>query len=76
MNCDECVQVMWQYLDGELDHASSSKLLQHLEQCRSCLSLAESERQLKEMVHRSCARDQAPTALRDRLRRVLLYRRS
>ncbi len=58
---------MWQYLDGELDRESSGKVLQHFEQCRACFSYAEFERQLKEMVRRSCGRDQAPPALRERL---------
>lgn len=71
MNCEECLQFVWQYLDGELDDKSSGELLQHLEQCRECFSHAEFERQLKEMLRRSCGHEQAPPELRERLSRLL-----
>jgi mycothiol system anti-sigma-R factor len=71
MNCDECLQVVWQYLDGELDHASSRRLQQHLEQCRPCLSHVEAARRLKAMVRQSCGRDRAPSDLRERLSQLL-----
>jgi len=71
MNCEECLQLMWQYIDGELEGQASDELLRHLEECRQCLSHAEFERQLKAMVRRSCGCDQAPPALRERLSRLL-----
>lgn len=71
MNCEQCLQYLWQYLDGELDGESSSELERHLDECRRCFSYAEFERQLREMVRRSCAGDHAPPELRERLTRLL-----
>jgi mycothiol system anti-sigma-R factor len=71
MNCQECEKVIWQYLDGELDGVSADDLQRHLEECRACFSHAEFERQLKELVRRSCGGEQAPPALRERLSRLL-----
>lgn len=71
MNCEECLQVMWQYLDGELDTHASGELQRHLEECRQCFTHAELERRLKEMVRRSCGSEQAPPELRERLSRLL-----
>ncbi|HEV2358506.1 MAG TPA: mycothiol system anti-sigma-R factor [bacterium] len=71
MNCQECLDQMWQYLDGELDLVASDDLRQHLTQCRECFSHAEFERRLKEMVRRACGGEQAPARLRDRLTKLL-----
>lgn len=71
MNCDECLEIMWQYLDGELDGVSSDELQRHLEQCRACFTHAEFERALKARVRRACGGEQAPPALRERLTRLL-----
>jgi mycothiol system anti-sigma-R factor len=71
MNCEECEKLIWQYLDGELDGVSSEDLQRHLEGCRECFSHAEFERQVKELVRRSCGSEQAPPELRERLSRLL-----
>jgi mycothiol system anti-sigma-R factor len=62
---------MWQYVDGELDVASTDELQRHLAQCRECFSQAEFERRLKEMVRRACGSEQAPARLRERLTKIL-----
>lgn len=62
---------MWQYIDGELDVASTDDLQRHLAQCRACFSHAEFERRLKDMVRRACGGDQAPARLRERLTKLL-----
>jgi mycothiol system anti-sigma-R factor len=62
---------MWQYIDGELDVASTDELQRHLGQCRECFSHAEFERRLKEMVRRACGAEQAPAHLRERLTKIL-----
>lgn len=71
MNCEECERLIWQYLDGELDGVSSEDLQRHLGACRDCYTHAEFERQVKELVRRSCGSEQAPTELRERLSRLL-----
>ena len=71
MNCQECLDHMWQYIDGELDVASTDELQRHLVQCRECFSHAEFERRLKEMMRRACGDEQAPAHLRDRLTQIL-----
>ncbi len=70
MNCQECLDHMWQYIDGELDVASTDELQRHLAQCRECFSHAEFERRLKEMMRRACG-EEAPAHLRDRLTKIL-----
>ncbi|HEV2282896.1 MAG TPA: mycothiol system anti-sigma-R factor [bacterium] len=71
MNCQECLDRLWPYIDGELDIASSDELRHHLAQCRQCFSEAELERRLKEMMRRACSGEHAPVRLRERLTKIL-----
>jgi mycothiol system anti-sigma-R factor len=71
MNCQETLEKLWQYLDKELDSASSVELQEHLEQCRQCFSKAEFEYRLRARLRRSCCEDHAPPELRERLSRLL-----
>jgi mycothiol system anti-sigma-R factor len=71
MNCQDCLDRMWQYIDGELDVESTDELQRHLAQCRECFSEAEFERQLKAMVRRACGAERAPERLRERLTKIL-----
>lgn len=71
MNCQECLEQLWQYMDGELDVASTAELQRHLARCRECFSEAEFERRLKAMVRRACCGERAPARLRERLTKIL-----
>ena len=71
MNCEETLEILWQFLDKELDGESTSELQQHLEECRHCFSKAEFEQRLREMVRRSCSGEQAPLELRERLSKLI-----
>jgi mycothiol system anti-sigma-R factor len=71
VNCRECLEHMWQYIDGELDVVETDELQRHLAQCRECFSEAEFERRLKEMMRRACGGEQAPAHLRERLTKIL-----
>jgi mycothiol system anti-sigma-R factor len=71
MNCEETLEKLWQYLDRELDGGSSSEFQRHLEHCRQCFSKVEFEQRLRAIVRRSCAGEQAPPELRERLSRLL-----
>jgi len=71
MNCEETLEKLWQFLDKELDGASSGELERHLEECRHCFSKAEFEQRLRAIVRRSCSGEQAPSELRERLRRLI-----
>ena len=38
MSCDEAVQLLWDYLDEELDEARRERVRVHLEECGHCRS--------------------------------------
>ncbi len=71
MKCQQALQWMARYLDGELNAESSGELEGHLAECRECFSLAEFDRRLRKIVRRSCESEQVPAELRERVARLL-----
>lgn len=71
MNCEQVVEHLWPFLDGELDAGTSGELTRHLDECRRCFTRTEFERRVKAMVRRSCECDQPPSDLQERMRKVL-----
>jgi len=71
MNCEESMEMLWQFLDKELDGEATGELQRHLEECRHCFSKAEFEQRLRAMVRRSCSCEQAPPELRERLSKLI-----
>lgn len=71
MNCEESLEMLWQFLDKELDGPASSELQRHLEECRHCFSKVEFEQRLRAMLRRSCTGEQAPAELRERLTKLI-----
>ncbi|AOP53426.1 mycothiol system anti-sigma-R factor [Brevibacterium aurantiacum] len=64
----ESLMRIYHYLDGELTTIEIREISVHLEQCPSCHDEYEIEALLKELVRRSCSREQAPMGLREKIR--------
>lgn len=47
ITCNEALRLLAAYLDGELADAPHFDVARHLDACRSCMSRAEFERELK-----------------------------
>ncbi len=67
-DCSEVLAEVWLYLDHECAGERRELLQQHLDECSPCLSQYGLEEQVKELLARKCGGDQAPEALRQRLR--------
>lgn len=52
-DCRKVGKVLQQYLDMELDAATASEVLSHLEDCKNCGLEAETYRRIKDSVGRS-----------------------
>ncbi|QGK71269.1 mycothiol system anti-sigma-R factor [Allosaccharopolyspora coralli] len=66
--CGDVLAEVWLFLDNECDHERRQMLQHHLDECGSCLESYGIEEHLKELLHRKCGGEHAPTNLRDRLR--------
>lgn len=65
--CMEAQQHLWDYLDGELSSGDCAKIKAHVESCPPCEEMFNSEKKIKDAVHRACGCESAPQDLRSRV---------
>jgi mycothiol system anti-sigma-R factor len=65
--CQEALERLEAYLDGELPHAELGEIKQHLTACYPCTDRATFEEQVRALVRRECS-EPAPSHLLDRIR--------
>jgi mycothiol system anti-sigma-R factor len=70
VNCDEALETLYRYLDGELTDERRALIGSHLDRCGYCTSAAHFEAELR-VVIADCARARVPEPLLDRIRAVL-----
>ena len=64
VDCNETIEKLYHYLDGELTDERRSEIRQHLDECGPCLREYGLEEAGKRLVHRHCGHDAAPGELR------------
>ena len=67
-DCSEVLAEVWLFLDHECDHERRELLEKHLNECSPCLEEFGIEEHLKVLLARKCGGEQAPEALKQRLR--------
>lgn len=65
-DCQEALERLEAYLDGELPESVVPKLQEHLAACYPCTDRVDFEQQLRAIVRRDCV-DRAPDGLVDRI---------
>lgn len=70
ITCEEVIELIFIYLDRELDRETSLRIDRHLESCRDCFSRAEFERRLRERFDEAVD-EKAPNRLKQRVRGLL-----
>jgi len=71
VNCDFTRTVLHGYLDGELDATGAAEFERHLEGCRECTTALGAEESLRSSLHRGGLYENAPAALRRKIRASL-----
>jgi mycothiol system anti-sigma-R factor len=66
-DCEHMLERVYQFLDHELDTASSDEIREHLASCEPCLDRYDVEQAVKALVSRSCGGDKAPSNLRTKV---------
>jgi anti-sigma factor (TIGR02949 family) len=69
--CDEVMDRLWDYLDGDLDPIMAGKIEAHLDVCGRCFPQYDFRRAFKELVRRS-GEGPVPPGLRRRVFETLL----
>jgi anti-sigma factor (TIGR02949 family) len=65
--CEHVLDRIYEFLDHELDSASSDEIREHLVGCEPCLDRYDVEQAVKALVNRSCGGDKAPSHLRTKV---------
>jgi mycothiol system anti-sigma-R factor len=69
--CQETLEKIERYLDGEVDESVHVRIEHHLAGCTTCAERAEFRRHLKIMVSSKCAEHHAPADLHVRIRALI-----
>ena len=67
MNCEQVLERLFDYLDGELEGASHEQVKAHLEVCKQCYPRAEFEKAFLDALHRVESGETCPEAVRESL---------
>jgi mycothiol system anti-sigma-R factor len=68
--CQEALDTLYHFLDGELTYTRRQEIQAHLNRCSSCLEAFDFEAELKIVVAERC-KDSVPDALRARIAAAL-----
>lgn len=71
LDCNEVLERLWAYLDGEADEAQGQELQDHIARCLGCRQHADFEAKLRQVIQAKCCTDRAPRRLREELHRLL-----
>lgn len=71
LSCEEALERLFAYLDGELEEAQRERVAEHFEVCRRCYPRLEFERSFMEAVRRVRGGDGASAALKSRVLEAL-----
>ncbi|MGH2453792.1 MAG: mycothiol system anti-sigma-R factor [bacterium] len=69
--CSDVARLLWQFMDQEVDPATSRRLAAHIRDCRGCGPRAEFEARLRAIIQEKCAGEPAPVHLRLRIHALL-----
>ncbi len=70
VSCDETIERLYFYLDGELTEQRRIEIARHLDLCGPCVGAYGFESELRRLVANRC-QDHVPEALRDRVAQAL-----
>ena len=70
VSCDETIERLYVYLDGELTEQRRIEIARHLDLCGPCVGAFGFEAELRKLVANRC-QDHVPDALRERVARAL-----
>lgn len=69
LRCEDAIRLLFDFLDGELDHDHGEAMDDHLNTCRACYSRAEFEKGLKERIKQTGGAT-ASDSLHDRIKKI------
>jgi mycothiol system anti-sigma-R factor len=71
IDCNETIERLYHYLDGELTDDRRKQIQEHLDDCGPCLGAFDFEAELRMVIANRC-KDHVPDALRERVHDALV----
>ncbi len=71
ISCQEAIRLVYDFLDGELEDASSARVRAHFEKCQRCYPHLRLEESFRLALQKAVRGESTPPDLRDRVLRVL-----
>lgn len=71
LDCEQVLQQVWSYLDGELDDGVYRQIQAHIAHCSGCAPRFEFQRRLLALIEEKCKEGPVPLELKRRLFRLL-----
>jgi anti-sigma factor (TIGR02949 family) len=71
ISCEEALQLVHDFIDGELDGLPRAEVEAHFELCQQCYPHLKLEQRFRAAVHRACVKDTAPPDLRTRVMEIV-----
>jgi len=71
VDCNETIERLYTYLDGELTDERRIEIKRHLDDCPPCLDAFDFESELRQVIADRC-RDHVPETLRQRIHEALV----
>ncbi len=69
--CQQALQDIERFLDGEMDQPERGLIDEHLQGCTPCMERADFKRSVKELIASRCGCDDLPSGLRERISGLL-----
>ena len=69
--CEQALQDIQRFLDGEIDQPERSLIDEHLRGCTPCMQRADFKRHVKQLLASRCGCDEVPVGLRERISGLL-----
>jgi mycothiol system anti-sigma-R factor len=71
MKCDESLEILYRFIDKDLDGMTCEEIEFHLKSCHHCWDRFEFEKKLKEHVHKTCHKEVPEETLLLRIKKLL-----
>ena len=72
--CKECLDLLYDYLDGNLDQKATNELDEHFEDCPPCISFLNTYQSTTELCRETLGKIDIPEAVQSRLLEYLKER--
>ncbi|OLC31929.1 MAG: mycothiol system anti-sigma-R factor [Armatimonadetes bacterium 13_1_40CM_64_14] len=71
IDCEQVLQLVWQFLDGEVEEVRYREIEAHLAECANCEGRVSFERRLRTLIETKCQEGPVPVELKRRLFKFL-----